>query len=286
MHAGEKLRLEVRSSRITPLVGVFDMFSASLVAQYYGAMFVSGFGFAASYYGLPDIGFIAWPDMVNFVQRLRMAFPHQHLLVDIDDGYVDPEVACHVVEHLERLGASGVILEDQQRPRRCGHVDGKQILPLAEYLEKLNLVLQTRDELLVVARTDAIEESEILRRAEALAATDADMLLVDGLRSVDWIRRVRAVIGDKPLLFNQIAGGKSPRLSLTELEDLGVNAVIYSTPCLFAAQTAIDNALLELRANDGRLPEVTEGAVDVAAAVALLERNVSRTHKIPEIVEA
>ena len=285
MRAGEKLRFDVRSSQITPLIGVFDMFSASLAAQHYGGMFVSGFGFAASYYGLPDIGFIAWPDMVNFVQRLRAAFPHQHLLVDIDDGYVDPEVACHVVKQLERLDASGVILEDQKRPRRCGHVDGKQILPLQEYLEKLNLVLQTRDELLVVARTDATEESEILRRAEALAATDADMLLVDGVRSVDWIRRVRRVIGDKPLLFNQIAGGKSPRLSLTELEDLGVNATIYSTPCLFAAQTAIDNALLELRANDGRLPDVTEGAVGVAASLALLERNISRHHKTRETVE-
>ena len=113
-------------------------------------MFVSGFGFAASYYGLPDIGFIAWPDMVGFVQRLRLAFPQQHLLVDIDDGYVDPEVACHVVEHLERIGASGVILEDQKRPRRCGHVAGKQILPLEEYLEKLNLVLETRSDLVVV----------------------------------------------------------------------------------------------------------------------------------------
>jgi len=286
MRAGEKLRLDVCSSQITPLIGVFDMFSASLVAQHYGGMFVSGFGFAASYYGLPDIGFIAWPDMVNFVQRLRVAFPHQHLLVDIDDGYVDSEVACHVVEHLERIGASGVILEDQKRPRRCGHVDGKQILPLQEYLEKLNLVLQTRDELLVVARTDATEESEILRRAEALAATDADMLLVDGVRSVDWIRRVRAVIGDKPLLFNQIAGGRSPRLSLTELGDLGVNATIYSTPCLFAAQTAIDNALRDLRANDGRLPEVTEGATDVAASITLLERNISRNHKTRETVEA
>jgi len=286
MRAGEKLRLDVCSSQITPLIGVFDMFSASLVAQHYGGMFVSGFGFAASYYGLPDIGFIAWPDMVNFVQRLRVAFPHQHLLVDIDDGYVDSEVACHVVEHLERIGASGVILEDQKRPRRCGHVDGKQILPLQEYLEKLNLVLQTRDELLVVARTDATEESEILRRAEALAATDADMLLVDGVRSVDWIRRVRAVIGDKPLLFNQIAGGRSPRLSLTELGDLGVNATIYSTPCLFAAQTAIDNALRDLRANDGRLPEVMEGATDVAASITLLERNISRNHKTRETVEA
>lgn len=232
MRAGEKLRVDVRSSQVTPLIGVFDMFSASLTAQHYDGMFVSGFGFAASYYGLPDIGFIAWPDMVNFVQRLRVAFPHQHLLVDIDDGYVDPEVACHVVEHLERIGASGVILEDQKRPRRCGHVDGKQILPLQEYLEKLNLVLQTRDELLVVARTD-----------------------------------------------------ESPRLSLTELEDLGVNATIYSTPCLFAAQTAIDNALLELRANDGRLPDVKEGAVDVAASIALLERNISRHHKTRETVE-
>src|SRR3982074_2775941 len=159
MHPGEKLRVEVRSSRITPLIGVFDMFSASLSAQHYSGMFVSGFGFAASYYGLPDIGFIAWPDMVNFVQRLRLAFPRQHLLVDIDDGYVDPEVACHVVEHLERIGAAGVMLGDQKRPRRAWHADGKQVLPLQEYLDKLNLVLETRTDLVVVARTDATDQT-------------------------------------------------------------------------------------------------------------------------------
>jgi 2-methylisocitrate lyase-like PEP mutase family enzyme len=278
MSYGNLLRNEVRSPNITPLIGVYDMFSASVVAQHYDGMFVSGFGFAASYYGLPDIGFIAWPDMVAFVQRLRLAFPRQHLLVDIDDGYVDPEVASHVVAQLERIGASGVILEDQKRPRRCGHVDGKQILPLGEYLEKLDLVLRTRDELLVVARTDATDEAEVLRRARALAETDADVLLVDGVRSVDWIRKVRAVVGDKPLLFNQIAGGRSPRLSLAELERLGVDVAIYSTPCLFAAQVAIDNALLELRAADGRLPEVTEGDVGVAESLALLERNISRHH--------
>src|SRR6185312_4214289 len=83
---GSALRRDVHGESITPLIGVFDMFSASLAAQHYGGMFVSGFGFAASYYGLPDIGFIAWPDMVNFVQRLRLAFPQHHLLVDIDDG--------------------------------------------------------------------------------------------------------------------------------------------------------------------------------------------------------
>jgi 2-methylisocitrate lyase-like PEP mutase family enzyme len=278
MSYGSILRRQVQSPTITPLIGVFDMFSATVAAQHFDGLFVSGFGFAASHYGLPDIGFIAWPDMVNFVQRLRLAFPRQHLLVDIDDGYVDPEVACHVVAHLDRIGASGVILEDQKRPRRCGHVDGKQVLPFEEYLEKLNLILETRKDLLVVARTDATEESEIMRRAEALAATDADVLLVDGVRSLERIRQVKKVIGDKPLLFNQIAGGKSPRLSLTELQDLGVNVAIYSTPCLFAAQTAMDRAMLELRANDGRLPELTPGEVGVSASLGLLEGNLSRHH--------
>jgi 2-methylisocitrate lyase-like PEP mutase family enzyme len=235
----------VHNEGTTPLIGIFDMYSASLAAQHYGGMFVSGFGFAASYYGLPDIGFIAWPDMVSFVQRLRLAFPQQHLLVDIDDRYVDQEVACHVVENLERIGASGVIREDQQRPRRCGHVSGKQILPVEQYLEKLNMVLQTRTELLVVARTDAT---------------------------------VRSVVGGKPLLFNQIAGGLSPRLSLTELEELGINVAIYSTPCLFAAHTAMAHALVELRANDGRLAEVKSEDVGVAPSIALLEENISRHH--------
>lgn len=168
-----------------------------------------------------------------------------------------------------------MILEDQKRPRRCGHADGKQVLPLQDYLDKLELVLRTRDDLLVVARTDATEEADILRRAAALAATDADVVLVDGVRSVDWIHRIREVTGDKPLLFNQIGGGKSPRLSLPELTDLGVDVAIYSTPCLFAAHTAIDTALTDLKRADGRLPEAPVG---VQASTELLERNISRHH--------
>lgn len=278
MNHPARLRTAIAADGTTPLIGVFDMLSASVSAQHYDGMFISGFGFAASHYGLPDIGFIAWPDIVAFVQRLRLAFPEQHLLVDIDDGYVDPETACHTVQHLEAIGASGVILEDQKRPRRCGHVDGKQILPLEEYLEKLHMVLDARRDLVVVARTDATEEAEILRRAKALAATDADVVLVDGVRSVDWIRKVRDVIGDKPLLFNQIAGGKSPRLSLPELTELGVDVAIYSTPCLFAAQSAMDAAMLRLKQDDGRLPEFTSSSIGVAECLGLLEKNISRNH--------
>ncbi|MFI0258488.1 oxaloacetate decarboxylase [Streptomyces sp. NPDC017056] len=281
MQYGSALRETVRSPRTTPLIGIYDMYSASIAAQHYDGMFVSGYGFAASHYGLPDIGFIAWPDMVQFVERLRLAFPAQHLLVDIDDGYVDPEVACHVVQRLERAGASGVILEDQKRPRRCGHADGKLILPLEEYLDKLDLVLGSRQDLVVVARTDATEEAEIVRRAAALAETDADVVLVDGVRSVEWIERIRSVVGGKPLLFNQIAGGKSPRLSLSELTELGVDVAIYSTPCLFAAHGAIEGALVDLKTADGRLPDTGQtGSIELKAATELLERNISR-HRTP-----
>ncbi|MFI5675394.1 isocitrate lyase/PEP mutase family protein [Streptomyces cellulosae] len=255
------------------------MYSASLAARHFDGMFVSGFGFAASHYGLPDIGFIAWPDMVTFAGRLRAAFPRHDLLVDIDDGYVDTEVACHVVENLERLGASGVILEDQKRPRRCGHADGKQGLPLEEDLEKLEAVLATRRDLVVVARTDATGEEGILLRAKALAATAtaADVVLVDGVRSVEWIRRIRDVVGDKPVLCNQIAGGKSHRLPLGELSELGVDAAICSTPCLFAAHRAVDTALAELEAADGRpAPVADHGCVGVAVSTAPLEQNLAR----------
>ena len=286
MRYGQALRDEIAAEGTTPLIGVHDMYSASLAAPHYNGFFVSGFGFAASHYGLPDIGFIAWPDMVAFAERLRGAFPHHHLLVDIDDGYGDPEVACHVVRRLERAGATGVILEDQKRPRRCGHADGKLLLPLEEYLEKLETVLAARSDLLVVARTDATEEDDILRRAAALAATEADVVLVDGVRSVERIRRIRTVLGDKPLLFNQIAGGKSPRLSLTELTALGVDAAIYSTPCLFAAHRAMETALAELKYADGRLPATGDGGgeIGVKEATDLLARNLGRHHPAREAV--
>lgn len=280
MDYGNRLRERIAEPDTTPLIGVYDMYSASVAAGHYDRLFVSGFGFAASYYGLPDIGFIAWPDMVAFVQRLRGAFPRHHLLVDIDDGYTDPEVACHVVESLERIGASGVILEDQKRPRRCGHADGKQVLPLDEYLAKLDMVLRTRKDLVVVARTDATDPEDIIERAGRLATTDADVVLVDGVRDVEWIQRIREVVDGKPLLFNQIAGGKSPRLSLAELTGLGVDVAIYSTPCLFAAHAAMESALTELKHADGRLPSVDPvRGIGVAASTRLLEQNIARHHR-------
>ncbi len=280
---GRGLRARISGGDIVPFIGVYDVFSASLAARHYDTLFLSGFSFAASHYGLPDIGFIAWSDLVGFVHRVRALLPHAHLLVDMDDGYGDPEVACHVVSLLEAAGASGVILEDQQRPRRCGHLDGKQVLPLDEYLTKLRRVLDTRREMVVVARTDASDPAEIRQRARAFEAAGADAILVDGQGDLDLIRTLKREV-NRPLAFSQIAGGKSPRCGLRELAAAGVSLAIYSTPCLFAAQAAVASAMDCLKQTGGVLEEPIPGrTVGLRECATLLQENLAwRDHPPPE----
>jgi 2-methylisocitrate lyase-like PEP mutase family enzyme len=275
-HPGQLLREELAGDAvIEPFLGIYDLFSAGIAGRFSPNLFLSGFGFSASHYGLPDVGYIAWSDMVAAAWRVRQILPAHKLLVDIDDGYVDVHVAQHVIRQLDAMGVAMVMLEDQARPRRCGHVDGKQILPLPAYIDKLTSVLADRENLCVLARTDASGE-EIFRRVEAISKTDAEVLLVDGIDSVETLLRVRAST-HKPLLFNQINGGKSPALSLAELRALGVRVVQYSTPLLFAAQQAMEQALVTLLEKDGALPDYPSGAnVGVKECLAVLNANVER----------
>lgn len=281
MHPGTRLRQMMDTAEAIPLIGVYDTFSASIAGRHFQGIFVSGFSFAASQYGMPDIGFIAWPDMLAFVQRLRAVLPHHHIVVDIDDGYCDTEVACYVTRQLAQIGASAVVLEDQQRPRRCGHLDGKQIMELDAYLDKLNKVLACRGDMVVVARTDATEENEAMRRAEIFARVGADAILLEAVKSLSVLAEVKRRVG-LPLVFNQIAGGKSPPATLTELRAAGVSLVNYSTPCLFAAQAAIIASMQELLASDGRLPPTALGQVSVASCNQLLHQNLAGL-SLPEL---
>lgn len=268
------LRREIGDRGIMPFIGVYDAFSASLVARHFDALFLSGFGFAASQYGLPDVGFATWSDIASYVQRLRMIAPDHYLLVDIDDGYGDDTIAAHVATSLEAAGASAVVLEDQKRPRKCGHLDGKELLDLDEYTYKLKRVLSARTELFVIARSDASEPEDVLRRAERFQQTGADAVLVDGISDVGLLRELRQTVS-VPLAFNQIAGGKSPKMSLSQLREAGINIAIYSTPALFAAQEAILSEMQRLQEQDGVLRQPDEGAVGVAACNALLEANLA-----------
>ena len=273
---GQFMRDRVSEKKILPLIGVYDALSASLATKYYDAIFCSGYGFSASKYGLPDEGFIAWLDMISYVENLRFILPDTHIIVDIDDGYADIKLAQTVVKRLENVGASAVILEDQRRPKKCGHLPGKEVLETHEYLEKLHAVLNVRKELFVIARTDATTLDEGIKRVNAYAKAGADAVMVEGLDGHDAIEKVRKGIPkDTALTVNLISGGKTGPISLCELEQNGVNLVVYSTPCLFAAHKAIDNAMKKLVDNDGRL-EGEEFGVNLKESNGVLSSNLLR----------
>lgn len=275
---GTRLRQKLMQEEIMPFIGVYDVLSATLAAKYYEAIFISGFGFSASHYGLPDSGFISWTDIVNYVQKVRKVLPNHHILVDIDDGFGDAEVACHVVSMLESAGASGIVMEDQKRPKKCGHFGGKQLLDLEDYMAKLNKVLEARTDMFVVARTDASEEDEIIKRVHAFAKSGADAILVDGMRDLDLIKKL-ANQTNRKFFFNLIEGGKSRAFSLDELKNGGISMVIYSTPCLFAAQKAVETSIKTLKENDGSLKFIRDSSVNLLECNDQLELNLKNSKK-------
>jgi 2-methylisocitrate lyase-like PEP mutase family enzyme len=241
-NAGNQFRLRIRQKKIMLLIGVYDVFSAKIVSERFEGVFCSGYSFAASAYGLPDVGYVNWRDMTDFATKIRHAIPRTHILVDVDDGFGDEIVASNTVRILESNGLSAVMMEDQKRPRKCGHFEGKEILPVEEYLTKLSKVLETRSSIFVIARTDATDPLEGIDRAVSYAETGADGVMVEAIRDLKAVSKLRSLVS-VPIMINQLHGGKSPNWRFDELEDAGVSIVICSTPCLFAAQYGIEKYL-------------------------------------------
>jgi 2-methylisocitrate lyase-like PEP mutase family enzyme len=276
---GDRLRRDLSGGQAVPAIGVYDTFSATLVARREVALFLSGFSFAASFYGLPDFGFIAWADLVAFAQRVRTVVPERHIVVDIDDGYGDDRVAAHVTRLLRDAGASAVVLEDQRRPRRCGHLAGKLLRDLDEHLRRLDAVRAAAGDIVVVARTDAVDRADVRRRTAAFVDAGADAVLVDGVGDLNLVEELAAALG-VPLVFNQLAGGKSPVVGLKELASRGVSLVLYSTVPLFAAHRAVDERLDELLDYDGRLDAITR-SVTLEPCNEVLEENLATLASVP-----
>lgn len=243
--AGHAFRERVRSGAILPLCGIHDAFSALVAARRFEGVFCSGFGFAASQYGLPDIGYVSWRDIHDFAVRVRHVSPDTHLLVDVDDGFGEEVISANIVDLLEEAGVSAVMIEDQKRPRRCGHFEGKQVLPVARFVKKLRSVLAARRSLFVIARSDATDMEDGLRRAVRYVEAGVDGVMVEAVHDLDFVQRL-VERTQAPVMVNQLHGGKSPDWTLRELQDAGVSLVMYSTPCLFAAQYGMEKYLDEL----------------------------------------
>ncbi|HVY46323.1 MAG TPA: isocitrate lyase/PEP mutase family protein [Minicystis sp.] len=235
------------SPGVLQLPGCYDVFSAMVLDEAgFPAVFLSGYGFAASFFGNPDIGLTTLTETALLTKNVTNAL-NVPLVVDADNGYGNEDNVVRTVHELEHAGAAAMVMEDQVMPKRCGHTEGKKVLPLDEYMKKLECALKGRKTpMKIVARTDASPVEEAIRRATCFHAAGADVTLIDGLKSLDEMKRVGdEVPGLKQI--NLIYGGKTPMLSASALHDLGFKVVLYSTPALYLTSQVLFEQLRVLK---------------------------------------
>jgi 2-methylisocitrate lyase-like PEP mutase family enzyme len=227
------LRQRLAKKPILLAPGVFDALSALLAEQAgFETLYLSGASIAYTRLGRPDVGLVTASEVENTLANIRerVAVP---IVVDADTGFGNALNVARTVTMLERAGASAIQLEDQLTPKRCGHLDGKALVPAGEMVGKIRAALDARRsaDTLIIARTDAVAVEGLapaLERAERYHAAGADVLFVEALRSEDEMRAATARLASRaPLLANMVEGGKTPVLPAAALEALGFSIVIF-----------------------------------------------------------
>jgi methylisocitrate lyase len=248
-----------------PLVlpGVWDALSARLAARAGArAVFVSGYALSATRLAAGDLGLVTQTEVLDAAARICAAVDVP-VVVDIDTGYGNERNVDRTVRELVRVGAAGCFLEDQVWPKRCGHLEGKQVVPLDEYLPKLGAALVARGDVPfhVTARTDARAVAgldEAIRRATAAAEAGADAVFVEAPESADEMSRVRAALpSGVTLVANMVEGGKTPLRSARDLAASGYALIVAPLTGLLAATRALERAY-ETLARDGSSAALTD----------------------------
>src|SRR3954451_21900166 len=232
--------------------GAYDALSARLVERAgFPAVYMTGFGASASLLGRPDVGLLSFAEMAGHARRLVQAVGVP-VIADADDGYGSPLNVVRTVREYEAAGVAALHIEDQVAPKRCGHLAGKQVIPAAEMVEKVRAAVEAREELLIIARTDAraVEGLDAaLERAGAYRDAGADVLFVEAPEDEAEVEAVARAFPDTPLLFNWADGGRTPPLGLDRIRELGFALVLFPLTTLFAAAQAVREALERVRAN-------------------------------------
>ena len=228
----ETLRARLSRKPIVVAPGVYDAFTALVATQAgFQTLYVSGAAIAYSKFARPDIGLTGMSEVAETIALIRDRVG-AHLIVDADTGYGNALNVVRTVRVFERAGASAIQLEDQDFPKRCGHLDGKVLIPADEMVGKIKAALDTRvsSETLVIARTDAVAVEgfgRAIERAGRYREAGADVLFVEAPKTREELARVAQALPGIPLLANMVEGGKTPPLPAAELEALGFALVIF-----------------------------------------------------------
>jgi 2,3-dimethylmalate lyase len=248
MKKTSEFRELIHATEILQLPCCYDGLSARILERAgFKAIAAAGYGLAGSLLGMPDIGVLTGSEMITQYRNIcdTVNLP---VFVDIDTGFGDVNNVIRAVRDTEKAGAAGLFIEDQTYPKRCGHMEGKNVVPVEEYLPKLKAALWARQDpdFVIMARTDAYAVHGIgdaLDRARRYALAGADIVFVEALRTAEEMRRVNTLLRElkTPSMANLIEGGKTPLLGVKELQALGYSVVAYPCGSLFTAAKALQD---------------------------------------------
>ena len=232
--------------------GCYDALGARLIEEAgFPAAYMTGFGSAASRLGRPDVGLLTLGEMVDNARRIVQAVEIP-VIADADTGYGNAINVIRTVREYEAAGVAAIHLEDQVMPKKCGHMEGKHVVPAEEMAAKVAAAVAARrsDEFLIIARTDAraVEGLDAaLTRARLYREAGADVLFVEAPQSTEEIEAVARAFPDAPLLFNYAEGGKTPAVTHDFLRALGFRLVIFPIGTLLAATAAMREVLGQIK---------------------------------------
>ena len=245
------LKKMLKSNKPIVIPGVYDAIGAKIAEKVgFEAMFQTGYGTSATLFGMPDYGFIGATETVDNARRIcrSVSVP---VIVDSDTGYGNALSVWKLVQELEAAGASGIFLEDQRWPKRCGHMQGKEVISQEEYTEKLGAAIDARQnkDFIIVARTDARATEGLdgaIERGLQNKKTGADAVFIEAPKSIDEMKQIGKSI-KAPLVANMIEGGATPLSSADALHKMGFKIILYPLSVLFANTFATMNILKELK---------------------------------------
>jgi carboxyvinyl-carboxyphosphonate phosphorylmutase len=243
--------------------GAFDSLSARLIEQAgFEAVYMTGFGTSASLLGRPDVGLLSFGEMADNARRI-VAAVETPVIADADNGYGNPINVIRTVQEYEAAGVSAIHIEDQVAPKKCGHMEGKQVIEPAEMVEKVHAAVEARqsDDFLIIARTDARAVEGIqgaLDRGRRYRDAGADALFIEAPESTKEIELIAETFSDVPLLFNWLEGGKTPPWSLEQLKQAGFRLVIFPLATLLATSRAVRDTLAAMRVHGSPIPVMSD----------------------------
>ncbi len=247
----KNLKSMLKANKPLVIPGVYDAIGAKIAEKVgFEAMFQTGYGTSATLFGMPDYGFIGATETIDNARRICRAVSVP-VIVDSDTGYGNALSVWKLVRELESAGASGIFLEDQRWPKRCGHMQGKEVITQEEYTEKLGAAVDSRQskDFIIVARTDARATEGLdaaIERGLQNKKTGADAIFIEAPRSLEEMKIIGKAI-NAPLVANMIEGGATPINSAETLHKLGFKIILYPLSVLFANTFATMSILKELK---------------------------------------